>query len=63
MKTNIFFIIFSLVINSSLTLAQEIVVVDVKRNITLADEDPVYKDFYINAGEGTSLRKNMVVLV
>jgi hypothetical protein len=63
MKTNIFFIILSLIINVSFSVAQEIVVVDVKRNITLADEDPVYKDFYINAGEGTSLRKNMVVNV
>jgi hypothetical protein len=63
MKTKIFFIIFALFFNSSITSAQEITVVDVKRNITLADEDPVYKDFYINAGDGTSLRKNMVVNV
>jgi hypothetical protein len=63
MKTNIFFIIFALIFNTSITSAQEIVVVDIKRNITLADEDTVYKDFYINAGDGTSLRKNMVVNV
>lgn len=43
--------------------AQEIVIVDVKRNITLADSAPVYRDFYLNAGDGSSLRKNMVVTV
>lgn len=63
MKTNIFFIfILGLLINVQ-TQAQEITVVDVKRNITLADEDPVYRDYYINAGDGSSLRKNMVVNV
>ncbi|MBY0553762.1 hypothetical protein K2P97_04480 [bacterium] len=63
MKTNIFFIFILGLLISVQTSAQEISVVDVKRNITLADEDPVYKDFYINAGEGSSLRKNMVVNV
>lgn len=43
--------------------ALEMSVVEVKRNITLSDEDPVYKDFYINAGDGSALRKNMVVTV
>ncbi len=41
----------------------DINVVDVRRNITLSDEDPVYKDFYINAGEGSGLKKNLVVAV
>lgn len=45
------------------TRADEISVVDVKRNITLKDEDPVYKDFFLNAGEGSALKKNMVVTV
>ena len=44
-------------------LAQEIAVVDVKRNITLSDEDVIYKDYYLNAGEASALRKNMVVQV
>jgi hypothetical protein len=43
--------------------AQEILVVDVKRNITLSDSDPVYKDFYLSAGDGSSLKKNLVVNV
>ena len=30
--------------------AEDIIeIVEVKRNITLSDSDPVYKDFYINA--------------
>ncbi|MNJ99829.1 hypothetical protein D3C87_176100 [compost metagenome] len=36
-------------------------VVDVRRNITLADDDPVYKDFYINVTPGSGLKKNLVV--
>lgn len=43
--------------------AQEISVIDVRRNITLADTDTVYKDFYINAGDSSALRKNMIVNV
>lgn len=41
--------------------AGDISVVDVRRNITLAEDDPVYKDFYINAGPGSGLKKNLVV--
>jgi hypothetical protein len=36
-------------------------VVDIRRNITLSETDPVYKDFYINMGAGSGLKKNMVV--
>lgn len=41
--------------------ANDLIVVDVRRNITLAEEDTVYKDFYINAGPGAGLKKNLVV--
>lgn len=41
--------------------AQDISIVDVRRNITLAEGDPVYKDFYIAAGPGSGLKKNLVV--
>lgn len=34
-------------------------VVDVRRNITLSEDDTVYKDFYINGTDG--LKKNLVV--
>lgn len=43
--------------------AQDITIVDVRRNITLAEDDIVYKDFYLNAGEGSALKKNLVVNV
>lgn len=36
-------------------------VVDIRRNITLSDDDPVYKDFYINVTSGSGFKKNMVV--
>lgn len=38
-------------------------VVEVRRNIPLADDAPVYKDFYINAGTDAGLKKNLVVNV
>ena len=60
MKHLILLIIF---ISTIATQAQEILVVDVKRNITLSDSDPVYKDFYLSAGDGSSLKKNLVVNV
>jgi hypothetical protein len=66
MKANNFFIYSALLVITFLTAlahADDISVVDVRRNITLADDDMVYKDFYINTGEGSALRKNMVVNV
>jgi hypothetical protein len=51
------------VLLSTTARADEISIVDVKRNITLADDDVVYKDFYVNAGDGSALRKNMVINV
>lgn len=55
------FIAISIVMSSIPAFAEEFSVIDVRRNITLADNDPVYKDFYINAGEGSGLKKNLVV--
>lgn len=58
-------VLFSCVLLGSLdVLAQaveKIEVVDVRRNITLSDEEKVYKDFYLNAGANTALKKNLVV--
>lgn len=54
----IFFILF--VINV-FAQAEEMSVVEVKRNIPLSDEDPVYKDYAINAGSSSGLKKNLVV--
>ncbi len=39
----------------------DINVIEVRRNIPLSDEAPVYKDFYINAGSSDGLKKNMVI--
>lgn len=63
MKTNALFIFFILLIVQICATAEEISIVDVRRNITLSDEDLIYKDFYLNAGEGAGLKKNLVVLV
>ncbi len=38
-------------------------IIEVHRNIPLSDDAPVYKDFYINAGAETGLKKNLVVTV
>lgn len=46
---------------STISVAQEIQVIDVRRNITLAEDELPYKDFYINAGQGSGLKKNLVV--
>lgn len=65
MKANTAAAIILLIINlvTPPASAQDISVVDVKRNITLSDTDTVYKDFYLNAGDGSALKKNMVVNV
>lgn len=54
----IFFILF--VVNVFVN-AEEISVVDIKRNIPLSDDETVYKDFAINAGSSSGLKKNLVV--
>ena len=61
MLRNVFALLLVMSFFSALAHAEEFSVIDVRRNITLADSDPVYKDFYINAGEGSGLKKNLVV--
>jgi hypothetical protein len=55
-----FLILASLAVTQQ-TFAQDLSIVDVRRNITLADDDVVYKDFYISGGESDGLKKNLVV--
>jgi hypothetical protein len=43
--------------------AADVNVVDVRRNIPLADDAPIYKDFYLNGGNSDGLKQNMVVTV
>lgn len=54
----IFVLLFGFTIESR---ANDITVIDVRRNITLADNDNIYKDFYLNAGPSSGLKKNLVV--
>lgn len=61
MKSLILFLAFCFMTFN--TSAADINIVDVKRNIPLSDEDPIYKDFFLNAGEGSGLKKNLVVNV
>ncbi|MFS4458340.1 hypothetical protein [Bdellovibrio sp. HCB2-146] len=51
-------ILFGLAQNS---YAGELAVIDVRRNITLSEEDTVYKDFYLGGAGASGLKKNMVV--
>ncbi len=41
--------------------AAELSVFDIHRNIPLSDEEPIYKDYYINAGDEAGLKKNLVI--
>lgn len=59
MKINLIF--FILIVINVFAQAEEISVVEVKRNIPLSDDEPVYKDYAINAGSSSGLKKNLVV--
>lgn len=63
MKKNsiILFCLFALACLNA--FSAEINVADVHRNIPLSDDENVYKDFYLNAGEGSGLKKYLVVNV
>jgi hypothetical protein len=54
----IFFILFVIQVFAN---AEELSVVEVKRNIPLSDDEPVYKDFAISGGTSSGLKKNLVV--
>jgi hypothetical protein len=41
--------------------ADDLTIFEVRRNIPLSDEDPVYKDYYINGGDKSGLKKDMLV--
>lgn len=43
--------------------AKDISIFEIRRNIPLSDDQPVYKDYYINAGDSAGLKENMVVMV
>jgi hypothetical protein len=41
----------------------EIQVIQVRRNIPLSDDEPVYKDYYLSGGSKSGLRINLIVPV
>lgn len=43
--------------------AEDLRVVDIRRNIPLADTEKVYKDFYINAGPAEGMKKGQILTV
>ncbi len=43
--------------------ADDMIIVDVHRNIPLSDEDTIYKDFAISTNDSAGLKKNLVVNV
>lgn len=62
MKT-INFIFFILLLVTLTTHADDMVIVDVRSNIPLSDEEPTYTDYVISSKDVSSLKKNLVVLV
>ncbi len=46
-----------------IAFGEDFSIVDIRRNIPLSDEEPVYKDFYLNGGETQGLKKNQILLV
>lgn len=56
----VLYIVFGVIFSRALA-ADAVEVVDVRRNIQLADTDPIYKDFYLNASDSSGLKKNLVV--
>lgn len=59
--TKIKIIFFILFLVHMVVDAEEMTIVDIKRNIPLSDNDTVYKDYAINAGSSSGLKKNLVV--
>jgi hypothetical protein len=51
------------VLFASEMFGEELSIVEVRRNIPLADTDPIYKDFYINSGKNEGLKVGSVVSV
>lgn len=56
-------VLLALSLTPQLAFAEDIFVIDSRRNIPLADNEPVYKDYYLNAGTGSGLKKDLVVNV
>lgn len=57
------YILFLILILMNVAQAENISVVDVKRNIQMSESEPAYRDYYINAGSNQGFKKDMVVHV
>lgn len=55
--------LFTLAHLKSAVVKAEVQVIQVRRNIPLADDEPVYKDYYLSGGIKSGLRNNLVVPV
>lgn len=62
MKRILFTALATLMIYSSFARA-DIQIIQVKRNLPLSDDEPVYKDYYLSGGKKSGLRENLVVPV
>lgn len=62
MKT-ISLIFFILLVVTLSAQAESMTVVNVRSNIAMSDEDPVYRDYVIDVKDSNSLKKNLVVLI
>ena len=57
----LFLTINLVILSTSLSTFASSEIVDVRRNITLSDEEAPIKDFYIKIGDSAGLKKNLVV--
>lgn len=48
---------------SSFTHATEITIFDMRKSLSMSEQDPSYRDFYINRGSDAGLRPGMVITV
>lgn len=59
-----FLLVFTLLIThlwGHLGKAEQMSIIQIRRNIPLSDTEPVYKDFYINTAGSSQLKRNQVV--
>lgn len=57
------FIFLAMVMSNSVWSSSSVTVFDVRKNLRLNEKDPVYHDYYINAGTNQGLRKGLLVNV
>lgn len=47
----------------SVTLAKNLIIFDVRKNLQMTRNEPVYRDYYINGGRSSGIRPGMVISV